>query len=459
MPRSTKEDRYGKPFTNSADGATWYSRYAGRKIRIGRVTQAEAEAWVNGKNREQFLVEGLGISKSEVVKYKWEEAVFRRAADMKGVDDWENQKRNITFWTPYFIDFDNLNLITPEFVDNVVRAAFGADAGRNPVVQVNGQPHAVIRTGDRERVVKVPLEDRGLRPGHKTSGNRTANTYIQTVQTIFNKASGNRRGSPNGKQKPDWDWGVKAHKFIEYPEPGNRKVVLEPHEVWQVAEQLTEQQRDIFLMAIATMWRRDMVLMLRWDWIDFDRWVVTFPETDAWGKDLLKNGQDLCVPLNETAMAIIARRMKAKNRHPELVFHWRGQKQTQVVQRSWHKRIAASGVNKKVLLHTTRHSSRSWLTNLGVNEACCNWLGGWKLDPRVFGAAANYMHAMVEKLRPFSDLLHKELMAGREQFLKKKSGVVIEQNAKRVLSAETMRAMGLEEAANVPILSQLGNAA
>ena len=127
----------------------------------------------------------------------------------------------------------------------------------------------------------------------------------------------------------------------------------------------------------------------------------------------MKNGEDFCVPVNDFAMAILKRRVIDTKGHPELVFHWRGQRIKQVVTKTWREAQAKHGT-EKVLMHAMRHTGASWLVSRGVNEASIAWLGGWRL-PSHLGAMKRYLHAHVGRLRPITAMLAEELEEGARQ--------------------------------------------
>ena len=115
------------------------------------------------------------------------------------------------------------------------------------------------------------------------------------------------------------------------------------------------------------------------------------------------------MPLNSVAMEILKRRYAAKDRHPEWVFHYRGERITQVLTKSW--RAARESVNMpEVSFHTIRHCGQSWLAQAGVSAELRARLGGWSV--RGLGAMDGYTHLFIEDLRPASEKLAEQWKAG-----------------------------------------------
>lgn len=378
MPITTKVA--GKPFQR---GDVYYARINGVRTSLGTSDAAAAQAYCDKLNAEGFISNGLGVAP----KRSWQEAVVRRSEELRGLASEQLQLEYLKFWHPFLGGVDDLNKITREMIDQVIV---------------------------RERSTK------GLMPGVKASGNTTANKYVKAVQTTLNNA------------EKEWQWaGVRAPKLRLYPEPDGRKVALTPMQVWQAIAELPDHSRDIALYACATMHRRGNITGLRWEWIDFQRETLFIPGQH------MKNRTDFVVPLNATAMAIIKCRAIHTDRHPEFVFHYRGGKIKQVVTKTWRDTMhGALGEQQKVVLHTMRHSASSWLVQRGINLATVAWLGGWSL-PNELGAMKRYLHANVERLRPFSEMLDQELVDGRRLFDAARQAVPVlsHQPAERALLA------------------------
>ena len=368
MPRIKKIA--GKPYKR---GDMCYARLNGVRRSLGTVDLAAAQAYCDKLNLEGFTSAGLGVAP----KRSWQEAVVMRMREVSGSTTAEDQQRYLKFWHPYLGNVEDINTITQEQIEEIIL---------------------------RERADVVP--------GKKVSGNTTANKYVKAVQTILNHAA------------RDWGWKTTAPKLRLYPEPNGRKLALTAEQVWRGIERLPEHSRDIALYACATMHRRGNITGLRWEWIDMERQILTIPGADAdTGDRLVKNGEDIVIPLNDTAMSVLKRRATASDRHPTLVFHWRGEKIHQVVTKRWRREWAATmGGKTKVLLHTMRHSAASWLVQRGINEATIAWLGGWAL-PTQLGAMKRYLHAQVERLRPFSKMLDEELMVGKSVYEAEKEAI------------------------------------
>lgn len=352
----------GRPFRR---GKVYWARINGVRESLGTDCPIKAQAYVDKLNHEDFLVGRMNATP----KRSWQDAVAKRKKEMEGMDDWSNQRRYLLFWDQFLRNVDDLNTITRDMIDQIILAERG-DRADNP-----------------------PEKRKGLVPGKPTPGNSTANKYVKAVQTILNQA------------EKEWQWaGIRAAKLRFYPEPTGRKVALSAKEVIARTENLPAHSREIARFAAATMWRRENITGLRWKWIDFGRALVFIPGTE------MKNGEDFCVPLNDYAMSMLKFRAIHTDRHPEFVFHWRGDRIKQVVTAKWREVQAQHG-DQKVLMHTMRHTGASWLVGRGVNEASIAWLGGWKL-PSHLGAMKRYLHANVDKLRAVTAMLNEELVQG-----------------------------------------------
>lgn len=69
---------------------------------------------------------------------------------------------------------------------------------------------------------------------------------------------------------------------------------------------------------------------------------------------MTKTGKPIYVPLNSVALEVLKRRYAAKDRHPEWVFHYRGERITQVLTKTWRAARAAANL-PGVSFHTMRH--------------------------------------------------------------------------------------------------------
>lgn len=222
------------------------------------------------------------------------------------------------------------------------------------------------------------------------SCNTTANKYTRVVQTILNAA------------ERKWGWGNRAPLLKTYQEGLPRDACPTPYEVLRLCEKLPRHSADMATYAAMTMHRRGNVTGLKWSMIDWEKRAVEIE-----GR-LTKTGKKLYVPLNSVALEILKRRYAAEDRHPEWVFHYRGERITQVLTKTW--RAAREAVNMpEVSFHTMRHCGQSWLAQSGVSAEMRARLGGWSV--RGLGAMDSYTHLFIEDLRPIAEKLAEQWKA------------------------------------------------
>lgn len=338
------------PFRRAGSSLWW--------IRIGSVRQSSGTAdYADAKALEAKLKHDAWVSGYMGVKPRrsWQDAVEQRAKDVSAsMKSWSDEKQRLRWWHPHLGNVKDLNGITRDMIAGII-----------------------------ERYRRVDLSGRA-------SCNSTANKYVRVVQTILNAA------------ERKWGWGNRAPTLKTYREGLPRDACPAPYEMIRLCEELPPHSADIAGYAAMTMHRRANVTGLQWSMIDWERKAVEIA-----GR-FTKTGKKIYVPLNSVSMDILKRRRAAKDAHPEYVFHYRGQKITQVVTKTW--RLARNAANMPtVSLHTMRHCGQSWLAQQGVSAEMRARLGGWSV--RGLGAMDNYTHLYIEDLRPIAEKLAVEWKA------------------------------------------------
>lgn len=187
-----------------------------------------------------------------------------------------------------------------------------------------------------------------------------------------------------------WQWIERVPHVRMFSERGRRVSWITPQQVRRLLDELPDHQRDVVLFALSTGVRQGNVLGLRWDQIDIRRRVAWY-----FG-DQVKNGEDLQVSLNETALAVLERR---KGVHPVYVFSWRGNRLKSANTKAWRAALRRAGI-QNFRWHDLRHTWASWLVQQGVPLYALQEMGGWKSGAMVrryahFAPAQNLAHAQI----------------------------------------------------------------
>jgi len=328
-----------------AGSSLWWIRIGGVRQSTGTADYADAKALEAKLNHDHWVKGYMGVKP----KRSWQEAVEQRAKEVSAsMKSWSDEQQRLRWWHPHLGNVKDLNEVTRDMIAGIIE--------KHRRVDFSGP----------------------------ASCNTTANKYVRVVQTILNAA------------ERKWGWGNRAPILKTYREGLPRDACPTPYEVIRLSEELPAHSADIACYAAMTMHRRANVTGLKWTMIDWERKAVEIA-----GR-LTKTGKKIYVPLNSVSIEILKRRHAAQDRHPEYAFHYRGEKITQVVTKSW--RAARNTANMPtVSLHTMRHCGQSWLAQQGVSAEMRARLGGWSV--RGLGAMDNYTHLYIEDLRPIAEKL------------------------------------------------------
>lgn len=212
----------------------------------------------------------------------------------------------------------------------------------------------------------------------------TANRYLALIRAILRRAA--------------YEWQcIDKPPFVRlYPEKTRRVRWLTPEQAAQLLEELPEHHLQPVLFALATGLRQSNVLNLTWQQVDLKR-------RTAWlFGDQVKNGEDLHISLNDTAMAVLYARRWIHRTH---VFTYKGRPIKRLTTRAWYKALKRAGI-ENFRWHDLRHTWASWLVQQGTPLYAVQEMGGWKTAAMVrryahLSPAHNLKHAQAidENLR------------------------------------------------------------
>lgn len=200
----------------------------------------------------------------------------------------------------------------------------------------------------------------------------TVNRKLAFLRSVLNAAA------------REWLWIDKAPKIKLVPGEMERRRFLEPSEVVRLVEKLPRPFADMALFAVSTGLRQSNVFNLRWDQINFQRKIATFPD------DMMKNGLPFSCALNETAMSVVR---KWIGQDKTYVFAKDGNRATELPSRMWAKAVKEAGL-VDVRWHDLRHTWASLLRQSGVDLADLQEMGGWESGVMV----QRYAHLNVDHL-------------------------------------------------------------
>jgi integrase len=218
----------------------------------------------------------------------------------------------------------------------------------------------------------------------KEASKSTVNRYLALVRSILRRA------------RDEWEWVDHIPKVRLFKEPKGRVRYLEQHEAENLILQLPVHQRDVVIFALATGLRQGNVVKLRWANVRMETRHLEFKASE------IKNGVDLGIPLNETAMAILRRNIGS---HPERVFTFRGRPFKNANTRAWRQALDRAGITD-FRWHDLRHCWATWQRRLGTRPYELRLLGGWKSMAMV----ERYAHVSPDDLTEAASRLDSVLM-------------------------------------------------
>lgn len=168
--------------------------------------------------------------------------------------------------------------------------------------------------------------------------------------------------------RDEWKWLATIPRVPKLTEPRQRVEFLTPAEAAALIEALPEQHRDLVRFALATGLRLGNILRLTWQQIDAARKM-------AWiHADQAKAGRAIPVPLNNTAIDVLARQESGTER----VFP-RNRIETKV----WKRALSQARITRRIRFHDLRHTWASWHAQNGTDQRVLQELGGWQSSAMV----------------------------------------------------------------------------
>jgi len=202
----------------------------------------------------------------------------------------------------------------------------------------------------------------------------TANRYLALIRSILRRA------------RDDWNWLDSIPKVRLFREPKGRVRFLSPEEARRLLNELPVHLRDMAQFALATGLRQRNVSFLQWEQVDMARRV-------AWiHPDQAKAGRAIGVPLNESAVAVLRRRLGQDRAH---VFTYEGKPVARCSTKAWKSALARAGIERTFRWHDLRHTWASWHVQCGTSLKELMELGGWASYEMVL----RYAHLAADQLR------------------------------------------------------------
>lgn len=208
----------------------------------------------------------------------------------------------------------------------------------------------------------------------------TKNRYLSPLRSVMRYAA----------LKRQWIEASQMPVFFMEKESTGRTRWLRPDEIARLMQHLPDHWKDIAGFALATGQRMGNVLGLRWDQVDLSRRIVVFEG------DVMKNGDDHGIPLNDTAIEIVRRQIGG---HLECVFSYSGKPIKKGSRRTWLRALEKAGLaDTGVVKHSFRHTWATMMMHAGVSDGALMAMGGWKTPKMV----RRYAHANAHAMLPFA---------------------------------------------------------
>ena len=212
----------------------------------------------------------------------------------------------------------------------------------------------------------------------------TKNRYVALLRAILRAA------------EREWEWIDRAPAFRVYAEPKRRVSFFTPEQAKAFMAVLPERYQAPVAFAFMTGLRRSNIFGLRWDQVDLVRnvcWVHA---------DQAKAGENIVVPLNTDARALLEQLKEARIQGQELVFgtDWR------IPTKTWRSLLKKANLPLTLRFHDIRHSFASWHLMAGTDKKVVQELGGWK-SPQML---ERYIHLSPEHLQHAQERLTGKLL-------------------------------------------------
>lgn len=212
----------------------------------------------------------------------------------------------------------------------------------------------------------------------------TKNRYVALLRSIMRAA------------EREWEWIDRAPAFRVYAEPKRRVSYFTPEQAKSLLSVLPERYLGPISFAFLTGLRRGNIFGLRWDQVDLVRNVCWIYADEA------KAGENIVVPLNSDARALLERLKELRQEGQELVFgtDWR------IPTKTWRSLLKKANLPLTLRFHDIRHSFASWHLMAGTDKKVVQELGGWK-TPQML---ERYIHLSPEHLASAQERLTGKLL-------------------------------------------------
>lgn len=316
----------------------WYIRVKGVRRSAETEVYADAKALEDRLNHEAWLQQKMGIKAPR----SWKEAVVRWCKEKEGKASIETDKSRLAWLDGYLGKVGDLNQVTREFVDHIMR-------------------------------------ERGIVPAAAAPQNATANRFVALIGAILNAA------------EKEWEWGNRAPVLKRYPEPESNGRCLTPEEWWSLSKELPKHLRLAATFSISSGLREAKVFWLRWA-------DVTPEGSLSFAGTANKIGNS--IPLNATSLQVLADCRSLPVVSPEWVFLYQGKPMQEHGQASFRKAVERAGIGH-VRWKDFRTTFNSWLAQRGVpREIRARLMGHTTKEVQ-----DRYTRLYVEHLRPFSEII------------------------------------------------------
>jgi integrase len=334
-------------YQREGSGVWWVDlgKVAGKRTRrsTGTEDHAAAKEYAATLASDLWRVRRLG----EVPRVTWDEAVLAWLADHQHRRSIEEIKRVLRWLTGHLRGVALVD-ITDARVRELAKARRAEAVNRRAI----------------ERAIAADQTP----PAPKATSGATVNRHLAQLSAVLHYAQG--RG-----------WLAAVPPIAKAPEPAKRVAWLTHDQAQQLLDELPAHLRAMAEFALATGLRETNIRLLTWSQLDVRRAIAWFEA------DQMKAGKTHTVPLNESALQVLAGQ---RGQHKRWVFpvpRWEtgadGQARQvsdeptgKISNHAWRKACIRAGV-PWLRFHDLRHTWASWHVQAGTPLYALQELGGW----------------------------------------------------------------------------------